>query len=279
MARDGLVAGLLGALVVAVSHGVADLVSGDPLRTPTILGALLFGGLEDAQNATADLGLALRFTGTHVLVWAVLGSAGSVLISIVDSRPRLASIVFGGFAFVFISVSYLSGAFSVPGLGPMHLWIGTLLGSAAAAGYLSWRHPQLRSHIERVHLTKTTRSEIERALALEASGLAAFESSATAFPDSALPGVLQEKRSRVDALSKLVSELGLQAPASPAPAFEAASAGEAVRCAIEHERELVDLYDSFLAVVPEMHIREIFLRLRYDAEDGTIRGHEGAPDT
>ncbi len=269
--RDGVVAGLIGAAVVAVAHGVADVVSGELiLRTPTVLGTLILEGPAAAQEATADELRALEFTGLHVVAWMLLGTVGSFLITLVDTKPKLASIVFGGFAFVFISVSYLSGAYSLPGLGAMHLWIGTLLGSGAAAIYLARRHPQLASHIERAHLTVTTRSEIERALALEASGCAAFEASAAAFPESPLARILEEKRGHVVILSKLVSDLDLRAPTSPEPAWQATSADQAMRAAIAHERELVDLYDRFLAGVPELRIRDVFLRLRFHAVDSTI---------
>lgn len=274
--RDGVVAGLIGAGVVAVAHGAADALSGELLRTPTVLGALLTEGAAAARAATPDPELALEFTGLHVAVWLVLGIAGSGLITLVDTRPKLASLVFGTFAFVFISLSYLSGAYAIPGLGAMHLWVGTLLGSAAAAGYLSWRHPQLAAHIEGVRLTGTTRSEIERALALETSGCAAFEAAAAAFPDSPLERVLEEKRGHVLILSKLVTDLGLQTPTDPRPAWQADSADAAMRAAIAHERELVDLYDRFLAGVPELHIRDVFLRLRFHAVDSTIAQLERA---
>jgi hypothetical protein len=206
------------------------------------------------------------------VAWLSLGIAGSALISIVDTRPKLASIVFTGFAFAFISLSYLAGAFSVPGLAPMHLWIGTLLGSAAAAAYLARRHPKLAGHIERVHLTETTRSEIEGALALEASGSAALEAAAARFPDSPLAGILEAKQGHVHILSTLAGDLGLNGPGpgDSEPAWQAETVDEALRAAIAHEREIVDLYDRFLSVVPELRIRDVFLRLRYHALDTTI---------
>jgi hypothetical protein len=198
------------------------------------------------------------------------------MISVVDTRPKLASIVFAATAFVFISLSYLAGAFSVPGLAPMHLWTGSLAGSAAAAAYLSWRHPKLASHLERVNLTATTRAEIERALALEASGSVAFEISAAEFPESPLANVLNEKQGHVYILSKLAKDLGLAAPSNADPAWQPSTLDDTLRAAIAHERDLIDLYDRFLAAVPEMHIRDVFLRLRFHAIGSTLAQLEAA---
>lgn len=278
MLKDGLVAGLTGALVVAAAHGVADVVAGEPLRTPTTLGVLLGQG-GAAARAVPEIEVAFRFTVLHMLVWAALGIAASALISWVDSRPRFASAAFAGFAFVFISASYVAGAFSVEGLPPLHLWVGTLLGSGSAAAYLAWRHPQLALHIEREHMTQTTLGEIERALALEASGCAALERAAERFPGSPAATIATGKRGHVMILARLADELGLEQPEDGSPAWSAEGLEDSLRAALAHEREMVDLYDRFLAVVPEMRIREAFVRLRYHSEDETIRKLEEALDT
>lgn len=265
--RDGLLAGALGAVVVAIAHGVADLAAGDPLHTPSVLGVLVSEGVEAARSAGSDIETAIRFTGLHLTLWALLGIVGSLLISIVDSRPKLASLVFSGFAFVFISASYLVGAFSIPGLAPLHLWVGTLLGSASAAGYLGWRHPHLAGHIQREHLTETTLREISRALALETRGAAAFAAAAARFPDSALARIVEAKRGHVKILEELAEDLGLEQPPPGEPPGPPSDAAAALRTAIAHEREVVELYDRFLAVVPEVRVRDVFLRLRYHAVD------------
>jgi hypothetical protein len=277
VARDGIFAGSIGAFVVAGAHWLADVLIGEPLRTPTVLGTLLMDGAAAARVVTPNLMVALQFTGLHLGVWVLLGLAGSTLISIVDTRPKLASIVFAGCAFVFINLLYVAEAFSVPALAPRHLWVGTLLGSAAVAAYLAWRHPKLASHIERVHLTETTRGEIDRALALEAAGSVAFEAAAARFPNSPLAQILEEKRGHVHILSSLAADLGLNRPEfTPQPAWKAATLDETLRAAIAHERELVDLYDRFLVVVPEPHIRDVFVRLRYHALGSTVARLEEA---
>jgi hypothetical protein len=276
--QDGLVSGLLGAFTVAVAHLVADIGAGEPFRTPTLLGVLLFDGVQAARAATPSFAVSFRFTIVHIASWVVLGTIGSYLVSLVDSRPRLASIIFGGFAFVFISLSYLSGAYSLPGLPALHLWLGTLVGSAAAAGYLLWRHPKLGSHIRGEHLTETTRSEIAQALAHETAAAAVYAAAARRYPESVLASLLEEKQGRARTVQALADDLGLPSPADPASELpcQAESPEEAIRQALVLERETIAFYDRFLTGVPELKVRDVFLRLRYHALDDTIPQLENA---
>lgn len=270
--QDGLFAGLVGAFVVAGVHFVADLVLAEPLRTPTALGALLVDGPNAARGAVPDLGLAFRFTCLHMAAWVLLGIAGSYLTSLVDAHPKRAPLVFGGFSFFFISLLYVSGAFSVPGLEPLHLWAGTLLGAAAAATVLVWRHPMLSGNLEREHLTPTTRAEIERALVHEIGAWKAYRAASERFSDPRLEGVALEKSERVELLRGLVRDLGLEEADALEiePAWSAETAGEARERAIASERETVAFYDRFLAVVPEIDIRDVFMHLRQHPVNATI---------
>lgn len=281
VAQDGLVAGLIGAFLVAAIHLIADLVAGEPFRTPTVLAVLVVDGSAAARDAEASVGTALRFTLFHVAVWLVLGWIGSWLVSLVDVRPRLASYVFAGFAFVFISMLYVSGAFSIPGLESLHLWLGTLLGSATAAGYLIWRHPKLAGHVKAEQLTETTRLELERALEHEAADLAAYRVAAERFPSPIITKMIEEKRTRSAMLRSRCEALGLPPSAEPETAhpWSATNAEEALHEALAFERATIEFYDRFLAIVPELQIRELFLRLRYHVLDTTIPELERAIDT
>jgi hypothetical protein len=270
--RDGIAAGLLGALVVAATHLVADAVAGEPLRTPTVLGVLLTDGASAAAETTASTSIALRFTGFHIAAWLALGCIGSWLISLVDAHPRLASVVFSGFAVVYASVLYVSGGFSVLGLPPVHLWLGTLLGPIAAAGYLAWRHPFLARHIEREHLTETEREMLERALEHEAADLASYRVVSREFPAPVFASILEEKRTRAQELREQCEALGLPPSSDPETAhpWKATSFHEALREALDFERQTLAFYDRCLAVGPEVRIRTLFLHLRDHTFDTTL---------
>jgi hypothetical protein len=158
------------------------------------------------------------------------------------------------------------------------LWLGTPLGSAAAAAYLARRHPRLARHIEREHLTPTTRREVESARAGETAGWLAARAAAERFPASALVSLAAEKLERMQGLRELA--LGLDLPgaseAGARPAWQAVTAEESLRAALAWERETVALYDRFLAAVPELRIRDVFLRLRMRSRDATIPALERA---
>jgi len=275
--QDGLVAGLLGAFAVALVHLVADAAAGAPLRTPTILGRVVFGGL-GPEGAQPDVAMAFWFTCVHIGVWVAAGTFGSWLISLVDAHPRLLAAVFGAFAFGFITLLYATGAFQIPGLPPLHLWTGTLVGSAAAAAYLLFRHPHLAAHVEREGLTPTTVAELLRALRHERQVVEAYESAARQHPLPLLARILAEKRARVQTLEALTEQLDLvrRAPHDDGLHLTAGCQHGLLRAAVELERRTLELYDELLVATPELDIRNVFLRLRYQVADGALPQLEAA---
>jgi hypothetical protein len=266
--RDGVAAGLIGAVAVAVVHGISDVVAGVPLRTPTVLGRLVLGIAPEPSDS--DLLTACWFTCIHVGAWSGLGTLGSWLISLVDVHPRLTPIAFGGFVIAFSTLLQGTGAFSIPGLPSLHLWIGTLAGSASAAGYLVRRHPKLAAHVEREHLTPTTLAEIRRALAHERSAVAALEVASVRHPVPVLRRLLDEERSRVESLLALAKGLDLpeEVGGGGPPDWARSDLAETLRGALALERRSLGLYDRFLFAVPELEVRDVLLRLRSSVADG-----------
>ena len=60
--REGIVAGLIGAAVVAVWFFVYDLARGRPFHTPSLLGAFVFYGADTPAPAEPALGAILGYT-------------------------------------------------------------------------------------------------------------------------------------------------------------------------------------------------------------------------
>jgi len=87
--RQGVVAGFIGAAIVAIWFLVFDALAGAPLRTPALLGAAVFHGLRDpgALRITADL--VLRYTVLHGLAFIAFGLLCAVLIASADREPTL----------------------------------------------------------------------------------------------------------------------------------------------------------------------------------------------
>ena len=100
--HDGLLAGLIGGLVAILVVGVYDaIISGEPLRTPSVLNALLFQGAEAARSVEPELTLAVAYNAVHLLLWLVAGIAAAWLVTLVEHHPAVWYLVFVGVSFAF----------------------------------------------------------------------------------------------------------------------------------------------------------------------------------
>ena len=71
--RDGIIAGLIGAAIVAVWFLIYDAARGYPFRTPSLLGAAALQGLRDPGSVTVSPGLVAQYTVLHGVVFAMVG--------------------------------------------------------------------------------------------------------------------------------------------------------------------------------------------------------------
>jgi hypothetical protein len=107
--KEGAVAGILGALTVAVWFFAVDTLHGRPFYTPTVLGTALFGrGVwpPTIEQVTPSLEMVAMFTWVHVLAFAVVGVIAAQLIALAERHPSL------GFGFVLLFV-ILEACFTV----------------------------------------------------------------------------------------------------------------------------------------------------------------------
>ena len=91
---EGIAAGLAGAGAVALWFFVRDLLIGEPLRTPALLGAALFGGMREPSEAAITTALVLKYSVVHVGVFALFGWALAALLALSDREPRVRLAVF-----------------------------------------------------------------------------------------------------------------------------------------------------------------------------------------
>ena len=137
---EGIEAGLLGGLAVAGVFFARDVWIGDPLRTPSVLGALLVAGGEAARTAAPAAGSAALYHAVHFFAWIALGFAASGLMSRAERvgarwLPALAAVV------AILLLAALDALVRSAGPGLLHLWVGGLTGIAAMGAFLAWRHP------------------------------------------------------------------------------------------------------------------------------------------
>jgi hypothetical protein len=148
--KEGAVAGVLGALTVAVCFLVVDMMHGRPFYTPTVLGTALFGrGVwpPTLETLPPSFEMVAMFTWVHVLAFAVIGVVVARLIAMAERNPSL------GFGFVLLFV-ILEACFTVaamivaePVLRALTwpaILAANLLAAAVMAAYFWLRHPTMQ---------------------------------------------------------------------------------------------------------------------------------------
>lgn len=275
---EGLLAGAMAALVIGFCQLLIDLAAGEFLRTPSVLYGL-FLDANAAAGAMSVGGQALRFTVAHVAAWLVVGLAASLLVSLSDAFPRLWYIACGGTAFVFLSLLYGSIFLEAPGLPRFHVTLGVLAGPAVIFGWLARRHPGVLKQFDRTALTEVGAHDLSDALLEEYRTQQQYERALALSPrDAVLLDAIAAKQVHIDRLLDLFERMDAIPPEPPATITggPAASLEGVYRSAIERERNMVEMYDRFLAAVDELKIRDVFVHLRESAVDELLPRFEQA---
>jgi hypothetical protein len=269
---DGLAAGLLGALIVATVHFIHDLAFSTPLRTPTVLDALVFQGVDATRGVEPSFASIVRFSAVHLGSWAVAGITASLAVAYLERHIGAWYAVFGGISVVFVLLLYLGGLISIPGDGVMHLWLGTIFGATGMTTLIIVRHPALLS--ERTGASQGEHVGLEAALAMERRCRTIHESLIRQPPfGEALAGLSSARERRIHELAELCQRYAIEVPESD-PRFESedpSSLQEGLNVALEAEHEAVDLYDRKLVSAVEPAIRDVFLRNRWESHDEHLR--------
>jgi len=143
IAREGLVAGLLGAGVVAVWFLLYDVAAGVPLRTPALLGAALLHGLRDPSALVITAPLVAEYTAVHGLAFVLFGWIAAALLALADREPRLLFafiMIFCCFeVFTFVMIEVLAH-WLLESIAWWTILAGNLLASAVMLGYFLRGH-------------------------------------------------------------------------------------------------------------------------------------------
>lgn len=142
-AREGLEAGLLGAIVVALWFLLHDLVAGMPLRTPALLGAALFHGLRDAHALQITLPLIGEYTLVHGAAFLAFGWMAAVLLDLADREPRLLFLfvmLFCCFEVSFVALIAITAEWLLESLAWWTILLGNLLAAMAMLAFFFREH-------------------------------------------------------------------------------------------------------------------------------------------
>src|SRR5438094_155837 len=137
--REGIVAGLLGAAVVALWFLAIDWIQGEPLRTPKLLGT---GLLRQSDPVTA----LVSYTIVHGIAFALFGIVGALLIAGAERQPLFVFalvIFFTAFEVFFFGAVVILAKWVLDELAGWTIFVGNLLSAAAMIGYVLKGHRTL----------------------------------------------------------------------------------------------------------------------------------------
>jgi hypothetical protein len=146
--REGITAGLAGAVIVAAWFLVFDVMAGRPFHTFNVLGKVLFRGDLDPGVRNIVPGIVAAFTILHLALYV---AAGTLLTYLVHLASRNLSLRMGLWLGIVVSFMILAGATLFLNLATeerVPLWeliAGSLLGVGVMSWYLMSRHPAVRS--------------------------------------------------------------------------------------------------------------------------------------
>ena len=139
---DGVLAGFLGAAVIAVWFFVIDSIAGHPLFTPATLGRGLLGVVSPEQAVEGTVTPVLVYTVFHFAAFMLVGLAASLVVVL---ARREASVLFAFlllFAVTEVGIYALVGILDVATPLGSHAWLQLMAGNLLATvvmGLFFWR--------------------------------------------------------------------------------------------------------------------------------------------
>src|SRR5919198_2163739 len=134
--REGIVAGVIGAAVVALWFFAIDTIQGDPLRTPELLGKALL------RQPTSAEGVAV-YTIAHGAAFIAFGIVGALLIAGAERQPMLIFalvILFTSFEIFFFGLILIAASWVMDELAGWTVFVGNVLAAAAMLAFYFRRH-------------------------------------------------------------------------------------------------------------------------------------------
>jgi putative oxidoreductase len=148
LVREGVIAGVIGATVIAVWFFFVDLITGQVFFTPATLGRSMLSILGPVPAGQSIAMLVGAYTVFHYAAFVVLGLVAAMIVNVANREPSVlmgfvvlfAAIEVGFYAFV----GLLQQATPLGSLAWYNVMIGNLLAAAAMGTYLLRAHPVLR---------------------------------------------------------------------------------------------------------------------------------------
>lgn len=155
LAREGVVTGVIGALVVAAWFFIIDLTQGRPLATPSVLGQVFVFGSATPSFSVIDLWAVTAYTIIHLMVFAVIGITLTSLFhaAMVSPLARPALLMsFIVFEFFFFGIMLLYNARTGQLFPAWSVLTANFLSAIAMGGWLWRHHPSIKRSIQKLPL-------------------------------------------------------------------------------------------------------------------------------
>lgn len=148
--REGLIAGLVGAGLVAIWFLGVDALLREPLFTPGALGSALFLGADGPEGVRIGAATVAGYTVVHLAAFLLFGVVASGLVTQAEKFPPLVFallLLFVAFEVLFVGLSALLGVWLLEELAWWSVLAGNLLAAAGMGTYLWRAHPVLQERI------------------------------------------------------------------------------------------------------------------------------------
>lgn len=145
--REGLVAGLIGAGVVAIWFMLIDALAGRLFFTPAALGSAVLHGATSLDAVQLGAATVLAYTVLHLVAFIATGLVAAGIVSYAEDRhPYVllgAALLFVTFETFFIGLLTVVAQWLLEVIPWWSIAVANLLAAAAMGGYLWHRHPDL----------------------------------------------------------------------------------------------------------------------------------------
>ena len=150
MIEDGLLAGIIGAAVVAVWFLVLDFSRGRPFFTPSLLGSVLLLSENVEEVTSVNVVMVFAYTGVHGILFLIAGAVLSWMFHQLERNPQLGLVLLLLFA-LFEAVLFGLEVTVVPNLmgalGAFAVAFANLLSAGAMFWFLLRRHPETMARL------------------------------------------------------------------------------------------------------------------------------------
>jgi hypothetical protein len=144
VAYDAFYSGAIGGSAVALYFLAVDLLNGQPLFTPSLMGSVLFEGASAAAVSGVRLDMVAYYSVVHFVAFGALGGAISVSVHEVELRARHPLLVLIGLFALFELGFFAVASLLLPGvverLGPWQVAAANFAAAAAIAVFLMISH-------------------------------------------------------------------------------------------------------------------------------------------